>query len=37
MISGFIYVKKKYGECGGKLQEKEGPAIAARLLDRLGF
>ncbi|MCI7770931.1 MAG: phosphohydrolase, partial [Eubacterium sp.] len=22
---------------GGKLQEKEGPAIAAELLDRLGF
>ena len=27
----------KYGECGGKLQEKEGPAIAARLFEKLGF
>ena len=34
---GIHICEEKYGECGGKLQEKEGPAIAARLLDRLGF
>ena len=34
---GIHTCEEKYGECGGKLQEKEGPAIAARLLDRLGF
>ena len=28
---------EKYGDGNGKLQEKEGPAIAAGLLDRLGF
>ena len=26
-----------YGECGGRLQEKEGPALAKELLERLGF
>ena len=34
---GIHTCEEKYGECGGKLQEKEGPAIAAGLLDRLGF
>ena len=29
--------EEKYGSCGGKLQEKEGPAIAAKLLSELGF
>ena len=28
---------EKYGDGNGKLQEKEGPAIAAGLLDRFGF
>ncbi|MDO5345203.1 MAG: HD domain-containing protein [Lachnospiraceae bacterium] len=27
----------KYGSCGGKLQEQEGPEAAKELLDRLGF
>ena len=27
----------KYGNCNGKLQEKEGPAIAEKLLGELGF
>ena len=27
----------KYGNCNGKLQEQEGPAIAERLLKKLGF
>ena len=34
---GIHICEEKYGECGGKLQEKEGPAIAAELLERLGF
>ena len=34
---GIHICEEKYGECGGRLQEKEGPAIAAELLDRLGF
>lgn len=34
---GIHTCEEKYGECGGKLQEKEGPAIAAGLLDRFGF
>lgn len=34
---GIHTCEEKYGECGGKLQEKEGPAIAAELLERLGF
>ena len=29
--------EEKYGECGGRLQEKEGPALAKELLERLGF
>lgn len=34
---GIHICEENYGECGGKLQEKEGPAIAAELLERLGF
>ena len=34
---GIRYCEEKYGECTGKLQEKEGPAIAKRLLDALHF
>ena len=29
--------EEKYGECGGKLHEKEGHAIEARLIERLVF
>ena len=31
---GIHTCEEKYGECGGRLQEKEGPAIAAELLER---
>ena len=34
---GIHYCEEHYGNCGGKLQEKEGPAIAKELLERLGF
>lgn len=34
---GIHYCEEKYGDCNGKLQEKEGPAIAKRLLDDLQF
>ena len=34
---GIHTCEKKYGDCGGKLQEKEGPAIAKELLAKLGF
>lgn len=34
---GIHTCEKKYGSCGGKLQEKEGPAIAKKLLSKLGF
>lgn len=34
---GIHYCEEKYGECNGKLQEKEGPAIAKRLLAKLQF
>ena len=34
---GIHTCEEKYGSCGGKLQEKEGPAIAAKLLKELGF
>ena len=34
---GIHFCEEKYGNCNGKLQEKEGPAIAAALLERLGF
>ena len=34
---GIHVCEEKYGSCEGKLQEKEGPAIAKKLLDRLGY
>ncbi len=34
---GIHTCEEKYGACGGKLQEKEGPAIAKKLLEKLGF
>jgi HD superfamily phosphodiesterase len=34
---GIHICEEKYGECGGRLQEKEGPALAKELLERLGF
>jgi HD superfamily phosphodiesterase len=34
---GIHICEEKYGNCGGKLQEKEGPALAKNLLNSLGF
>mgnify|MGYP002572322637 CR=1 FL=1 len=34
---GIHFCEEKYGNCNGKLQEKEGPAIAEKLLRKLGF
>ncbi len=34
---GIHLCEEKYGNCNGKLQEKEGPAIAEKLLEDLGF
>ena len=34
---GIHFCEEKYGNCNGKLQEQEGPAIAERLLEKLGF
>ncbi|MGN1409593.1 MAG: HD domain-containing protein [Eubacteriales bacterium] len=34
---GIHICEEKYGNCSGKLQEKEGPAIAERLLKKLCF
>ena len=34
---GIHLCEEKYGDCNGKLQEKEGPALAKELLERLGF
>ena len=34
---GIHFCEEKYGNCNGKLQEQEGPAIAERLLKKLGF
>lgn len=34
---GIKNAEKKYGSCEGKLQEKEGPAVARKLLEELGF
>ena len=33
---GIHFCDEKYGNCNGKLQEQEGPAIAERLLETLG-
>ena len=34
---GIHVCEEKYGSCEGKLQEKEGPAIAKEMLERLGY
>ena len=34
---GIHLCEEKYGNCNGKLQELEGPAIARQLLERLNF
>ena len=34
---GIHLCEEKYGNCNGKLQEKEGPVIAEKLLADLGF
>ena len=34
---GIHICEEKYGECGGRLQEKEGPPLAEKLLKKLGF
>ena len=34
---GIHICEEKYGNCNGKLQEKEGPQIAKQLLEKLGF
>ena len=34
---GIHFCEEKYGNCNGKLQEKEGPAIAEKMLKELGF
>ena len=34
---GIHFCEEKYGDCNGKLQEKEGPAIAEKMLKELGF
>lgn len=34
---GIHICEEKYGNCNGKVQEKEGPAIAKKLLKKLGF
>ena len=34
---GIKNAEKKYGACNGKLQEKEGPPVAEKMLKSLGF
>lgn len=34
---GIHVCEEKYGSCEGKLQEKEGPALAKEMLERLGY
>ena len=34
---GIHVCEDKYGSCEGKLQEKEGPALAKEMLERLGY
>ena len=34
---GIKPAESKYGKCNGKLQEKEGPAVAGEMLAKLGF
>lgn len=34
---GIKPAEEKYGSCGGKFQEQEGPAVAEEMLQRLGY
>lgn len=34
---GIKLCEEKYGNCNGKLQEKEGPALAEKLLEAIGY
>jgi len=34
---GIKLCEEKYGDCSGKLQEAEGPAVAKDMLERLGY
>lgn len=34
---GIKIAEEKYGQCGGKLQEQEGPAEAEKMLGKLGY
>ncbi len=34
---GIRAAKEKYGKCNGRMQEEEGPAIARKVLEELGF
>lgn len=34
---GIHVCEEKYGSCEGKLQEKEGPALAKEMLEQLGY
>lgn len=34
---GIKPAEEKYGSCGGKLQEQEGPDVAEKMLHRLGY
>ena len=34
---GIKPAEQKYGTCGGKLQEQEGPAAAREMLEKLGY
>lgn len=34
---GIRLCEEKYGDCNGKLQEKEGPALAVAMLKKIGF
>ena len=34
---GIHFCEEKYGNCNGKLQEKEGPVLAEQMLSELGF
>ena len=34
---GIKPAEEKYGSCGGKLQEQEGPDVAEKMLQRLGY
>lgn len=34
---GIRVAEEKYGSCSGKLQEKEGPAVAEKMLTEVGY